>query len=415
MSMSVLVRPTRGARLQLPTAEAHERSVRRRVAAIWGLLVLNVLPYSKGGSVIPLPSVIGKGMTQGSLLLALILALSLNPRLVVRRNVFLCLVSVLTIETIVTAIDAQFLKGTTYRTFRFVEFVAVLWLLTPFWGRRDLMLVRYHLKSMLIVLTTAGLGFFIAHGKAMTGGRLGDVIWPAPPTQVAHYAAVAIGFVLVLWMARMRSGRSALLTFLAALAILLLTHTRTALVALIAGLLIAGLSMIVGQARVRKAFTVAASVATVTILALSRIITTYLARGQDSSQLTTLTGRTKFWGPLLAFPRTKFQEIFGFGLSNASFNGLPIDSNWLASYQEQGLIGVVLCAIILLTLMVTAYFRPPSVQRALALFLVTYCMLASFTEVGFTDASAYLLDLFVAASLLVPSAATDRPVSEPLG
>ena len=38
---------------------------------------------------------------------------------------------------------------------------------------------------------------------------------------------------------------------------------------------------------------------------------------------------------------------------------------------------------------------------ALALFLVTYCTLASFTEVSFTDVSTYLLHLTVAASLLV--------------
>ena len=101
--------------------------------------------------------------------------------------------------------------------------------------------------------------------------------------------------------------------------------------------------------------------------------------------------------------------IFGFGLSNISFNGLPIDSNWLASYQTQGLFGVVVCATMLLFLLVAAYFQPRGVQRALALFLVTYCLVASFTEVGFTDASMYLLDLTLAASLLVPSAAGRRP------
>ena len=65
--------------------------------------------------------------------------------------------------------------------------------------------------------------------------------------------------------------------------------------------------------------------------------------------------------------------------------------------------GVVLCATILLFLLVTAYFQPRGLKRALALFLVAYCLVASFTEVGFTDASPYLLDLTVAASLLVPS------------
>ena len=58
----------------------------------------------------------------------------------------------------------------------------------------------------------------------------------------------------------------------------------------------------------------------------------------------------------------------------------------------------------LIFLFAKAYSRPRSVQRALALFLITYCLVASFTEVGFTDASTYLLELTLAASLLVPSA-----------
>ncbi len=48
---------------------------------------------------------------------------------------------------------------------------------------------------------------------------------------------------------------------------------------------------------------------------------------------------------------------------------------------------MVVCAVILLFLLVTAYFQPRGMRRALALFLVTYCLVASFTEVGFTDVS----------------------------
>jgi hypothetical protein len=51
---------------------------------------------------------------------------------------------------------------------------------------------------------------------------------------------------------------------------------------------------------------------------------------------------------------------------------------------------------------VAAYFQPRGTQRALALFLATYCLVASFTEVGFTDVTPYLLELTLAASLLVP-------------
>ena len=117
--------------------------------------------------------------------------------------------------------------------------------------------------------------------------------------------------------------------------------------------------------------------------------------------MTSLTGRTNFWALVLNMPRNKFQEIFGFGLSNASVNGLPIDSNWLASYMQEGLFGVVVCALILLYLFVAALFQPSGVRRALILFIVTYCMVASFTEDAFTDVSMYLLHLIVAASLLV--------------
>jgi hypothetical protein len=197
--------------------------------------------------------------------------------------------------------------------------------------------------------------------------------------------------------------RTTVLAVIAGIAILLLSHTRTALAALIAGIAVAGLSLISAKPRVRRLFASVGAVAAIGVMTSSAVIATWLARGQSQQGLSNLTGRTEVWGPLLAAPRDKFQEIFGFGLSNASFNGFPIDSNWLASYQEQGLFGVSVCAIILIFLLVMAYFQPRGSRRALALFLVTYALVASFTEVGFTDASPYLLDLAVAASLLMPS------------
>jgi hypothetical protein len=153
---------------------------------------------------------------------------------------------------------------------------------------------------------------------------------------------------------------------------------------------------------------VAIVVVSIGVVTLSSLIISWLARGQSINGIRQLTGRTKVWGPLLAFPRDRFQEIFGFGLSNSSFNGLPIDSNWLSSYQEQGLFGVTVCAAILLFLLVAAFFQPTGARRAIALFLVTYCLVASFTEDGFTDATPYMLDLAVAASVLLPPLVRDR-------
>ncbi len=360
----------------------------------------------------PIPATAGQIITQGALPLAIIVALTLNRRLVVRPNVFLCLVGLLVIEAIMTSLQAQYLRGTWYRTFRLAEFAVALWLLSPFWGRRDLLLVRCHLKAMSVVLGSVILGLLVAPGHAIAAGRLGGALWPIPATQVAHYAAVTLGLVIVMWLCNHQRGPATMLVIAVAGAILLLTHTRTALVAMIAGILIAGLSLVLAKARVRKVFAAAGVVAMGAILGLSGFITTWLARGQGTEQLMSLSGRTRFWAPLLAFPRDRFQEIFGFGLSNDSFNGLPIDSNWIASYQDQGLFGVALCAAMLLFVLVAAFLQPRSMQRALALFLVTYCLVASFTEVGITGASTYLLDLTIAASLLVPSSAGWRPVRE---
>ena len=389
----------------LRPAEARERAVRRRVALVWGLLVLNVLTYA--GSLLPIPSFIGKAITQGALSAALLVALSVNRRVIIRPNVFLCLVTLLVIDAIVTSLQPQYF-GTVYRTFRLAEFVAVLWLLTPWWGRRDLLLVRCHLVSLWVILGTVILGLLVAPGKAMAGGRLYGILWVIPTTQVAHYAAVTLGLMVILWFCGHVRGRPTLLIVAGAVIIMILTHTRTALLGVVAGILVAGLSLIVAKARVRRFFVTAGIVGSIAIITLSGVITTWLSRGQTTHQLTELTGRTDFWRALLAVPRTKFQEIFGFGLSNASFNGLPIDSNWLASYQELGLIGVVICATVLLFLLLAASFAPRGLQRALALFLVTYCLVASFTEVGFTDASMYLLDINLAASLLVSCGAGKR-------
>jgi hypothetical protein len=404
-SPAVATRPPRGAPLLAP-AQQRERTVRRRVGLVWGLLVLNTLTFY--GSLIPIPSTVGKMITQGALQVALFVVLTVNRRLFVRPNVFLCLVSVLVVGAIITSLDPEHL-GTVYRTFRLAEFVVVLWLLTPWWGRRDLLLVRFHIMSMTVVLGTVVLGLLVAPNFALGGGRLSGILWSIPPTQVAHYIAVPLGLVIVLWLCGHVRGRVALLVFVVGGVALVRTHTRTALVGLVAGLLIAGLSLIVSKARARKLLAVAGVGVALAIITLSGFLVTWLARGEGTKELTNLTGRTQVWGPLLAFPRDRFQEIFGFGLSNSSFNGLPIDSNWLSSYQEQGLLGVTVCAVILLFLLVTAYFQPRGVQRALALFLITYCLIASFTEDGFTDATPYLLELALAASLLVPTAGRSPP------
>jgi hypothetical protein len=407
-SLAAALRPRRA----VPWARSAltpERSVRRGVYLAWSLLFINVLtfyPTTWNGLplAVPIPSKVGKVITQGALLAALLVALMVNRRRLIRPNVFLCLVSLLVIDAVLAGLQADHLLGTSYRTFRLAAFVATLWLLSPWWGRRDLLLARCHLGFIAAVLGSVLIGLLVSPSKAMDQGRLAGVLWSIPPTEVAHFAAVAFGFVVVLWLGSRVSGRAALLTAAATGTILLLTHTRTALIALTAGLLVSSLSLFTRKARVRKLLAAAAVVVAIGDMTLSGVVTAWLSRGENTQQLTSFTGRTVVWNAVVSAPRDEFQRIFGFGLSNLSFGGLPIDSNWLGAYLDLGLAGVVICATMLLFPLVAANFQPRGVERALGLFLVTYCLVSSFTETGLSNPSPYFLDLTLAASLLVPPA-----------
>ena len=196
------------------------------------------------------------------------------------------------------------------------------------------------------------LGLFVSPHRARANGRLGRCDLACPPRR--GFSAVGVGLVV---SALGSTATCAADTTLVAVVvgIFICTHTRTALAALITTRWSHRAQPARSKVAVRRLFVTGA--AQQSRSRRSRLpSTTWLARGQSTQGLDNLTGRTEVWGPLLSFHRDKFQEIFGFGLSNASFNGFPIDSNWLSSYEQQGLFGVVICAIILLFLIVTAYF-----------------------------------------------------------
>jgi O-Antigen ligase len=379
---------------------------RRRIGVIWGLLFFNVMSFADQEMLVHLPSALGKLLTQGSLFVALLLAFTVNRKLVIRPNLFLSLVTILAAEGLMMSIrDQVSIFGSDYRAVRLIAFVGVLWLLTPWWGRKDMMLLRCQLRALTFVLAMVLLGLLIAPGKALSfGGRLEGIIWPIPPTQVAHYAAVTAGMAVVLWFAGLLRRNLALVIFLGAVVILVLTHTRTALIASLAGILVAGLSLFTGRKRVRKVFGTVLVVLLLSGVVLLPALTHWFGRGQSSQEFTQLTGRTVVWSELVSAPRAKDNVILGNGLSNNSFDGLSIDDSWLAVYLDQGLVGDVLIGLMLLTLLVMALTRPRGPGRAIALFLIVYCLIASFTETGLGSASTYLLDLTIAASVLMSPA-----------
>jgi len=399
-------------RAQAQIVPVEGRTVRRRIGWIWGLLFLNVMPYSAKSSLIPFPTSLGKVITQGALAVAFLLALSINRKVLIRPNLFLLLMTILCATSAMMTVRGYFsFLGSDFRIVRLITMVAVLWLLTPWWGRRDMLFLQFQRRALFVVLLIVLAGLVVTPGAAFAqagGGRLGGAIWPIPPTQVAHYAAVLAGTTIVLWFADLAKLRTMIAITALSMGVLVLTHTRTALVAFLIATLVAGISLFFSRERVRRAFAITLVVAALVTLSFAPVIGSWLSRGQSGEQITALTGRTQTWSALLAQPRTEVNTLFGYGMSNASFNGLPIDSSWLSTYLEQGLVGDVIEGAVVLTLLLVACFSPRGPRRAVALFLVVYCLIASFTETGLGDASPYLLDLTVAMSVLMTPATSTR-------
>ena len=370
--------------------------------AVWGALFFNVLAFSANPTVVPIPRPVGQLLTQGALVLALALALAVNRRGVMRPNLVLVLLTMLSVVAVMASIHNEFVLGSTFRACRLAGFVLILWLLTPWWGRQDMLLLRCHRRCLWFILGTVIAGAAIAPGMAFAfEGRLSGVLWPIPPTQVAHYAAMLLGTSAVLWMCRVITGRHMIVSLVATVAVLVGTHTRTALLAVVVGLVVAGASLFLGHARVRRTSAGMAVLGVVAATVFASEVTKWALRGQTTQEASQLTGRTKVWSAVFDMPRPKIEELFGSGLSNQSFDGLPIDSNWVASYLDQGWFGIVVQATVILVLLLLAATRERGPQRGVALFIIVYCLVASFTETGLGTASPYLLDLTVAASLLV--------------
>ncbi|MBO4256070.1 O-antigen ligase domain-containing protein [Streptomyces griseorubiginosus] len=391
------------------------------IGTVWGLLILNTLGSAGAKTIVPLPRSLIQMVTMGALVAAFALALLVNPRVRVRPSAYVFVLTLLLATSVISSAHLESGFGALFRCFRLTLFVGTLWLLTRWWDD-GMTFVRHHIRMYFAVLGSVAAGLVVSPGAALPdlyGGRLVGALWPLTPPQIGQYAAVIIGLTVLLLMGGHTDRKSAALVIVPSLVLLGLTHTRTATLGLLVGLALAIGSLLLTSTAARRFFSWAVVIATVAAVGFASLLQTWFLRGQSKENFSSLTGRAKVWDALLAAPRTTGEQLFGVGLGDKSFGGLPIDDSWLAVYNEQGLIGVGLVAVFLVVLGGVALLRPPSLQRACAIFLISYCALASYTEAGLGDASPYLLHLALAASLLMTPAeapslalpeATRRPV-----
>ncbi|WTX68488.1 O-antigen ligase domain-containing protein [Streptomyces sp. NBC_00647] len=395
-----------------PGAEPRPVATPKIVGIVWGLLVLNTLGSAGAKTIIPLPRSLIQMVTMGSLVAAFALALAVNLRLRIRASAFVLLLTLLLVPSLISSVNMGSGFGALFRCGRLALFIGTLWLLSRWWDGSTTF-VRHHIRMYFAVLGSVAVGLVASPGAALPdlyGGRLVGALWPLTPPQIGQYAAVIIGLTVLLVLGRRTDRVSAAVVIVPSLVLLALTHTRTATLGLLIGLALAIGSLILTSAAARRFFSWTVVCATVTVVGFSSALQAWFLRGQSQENFSNLTGRAKVWDALLAAPRTTSEQLFGMGLGDKSFGGLPIDNSWLAVYQEQGLTGVTLVAAIIIVLAGVALLRPPSLQRACAIFLISYCAIASYTEAGLGDASPYLLHLALAASLLAaPGAATPLP------
>ncbi|MGH4030368.1 O-antigen ligase domain-containing protein [Actinomycetota bacterium Odt1-20B] len=385
----------------------------RTVGTVWGLLVLNTLGSAGAKTIVPLPRSLIQMVTMGALVAAFTLALAVNLRLRIRPSAYVLLLTLLLVPSVIASANLESGFGALFRCGRLALFVGTLWLLTRWWDG-GLTFVRHHIRMYFAVLGSVAAGLVISPGAALPdlyGGRLVGALWPLTPPQIGQYAAVIIGLTVLLLLGRRTDRASAAVVIVPSLVLLALSHTRTATLGLLLGLALAIGSLVLTSAAARRFFLWTVLIATVAAVGFASALQKWYLRGQTQEGLSSLTGRAKVWDALLAAPRSTAEQLFGMGLGDKSFGGLPIDNSWLAVYHEQGWTGVTLVAAIIVVLGGVALLRPPSLQRACAIFLISYCAIASYTEAGLGDASPYLLHLALAAALLAAPAAAAPPAT----
>ena len=196
------------------------------------------------------------------------------------------------------------------------------------------MILRCQMRFLVVILASVVLGLLISPGKALPGGRLNGVIWPIWSTQVAHFAAEVVGLTVLLWLSRLMTGRRALMLAVPAFVLLLLTHTRTALLAMFIALLVAGFSLFPVRRHVRRAFAAVLIVVVAVGVPAAPYVSHYLARGRTASKFGPHRSYQGLVGGALdSRPTTNL--IFGSGLSNDAVNGSPnAAENGLAHRQQ---------------------------------------------------------------------------------
>jgi len=260
----------------------------------------------------------------------------------------------------------------------------------------------YPRHQVLSALTTAmlllaGVGTATGLGSIAAEGRLYGGIPPLNANEIA--LLVSVPLVVLAWRAVHRVALTReVLVVPVLLGVLLLTGTRTGLVAV---LLAITLVVVMAPRIPLPAFClgVVAVPALLYLVLFSPYFDSYATRG-DSASLLTLNSRTVAWTAALDYPDTLTERLFGVGLSvkqipvSAQYRTEQIlDSTWMSAIVQTGVLGVVtLALLVVVTLLRALALAPP--YRSLTVAVLLMILIISFLESGLFDSSVAFIAFF---------------------
>jgi hypothetical protein len=240
-------------------------------------------------------------------------------------------------------------------------------------------------------------------------GRLGGGIPQLAPNELATLvlpAAIGLAYLLA---RRLRPLPAVALVALTG--IIVWTGSRTALVMLVLGAVIAVLA--VRRPRPRVLLIGGGVIAALLVVAtVTGLLGRLLLRGEGIDRLLTLNSRLIAWQAVLATPKNSWAWWLGRGLTTKTtpvvgqyWKSQVFDSSWISSLAEDGVVGTVLLAVLVLGMLVAV--AADRRLRPWALPLVVPLVVRSFVENGLIESSVSFVLLLVLATAAWAGTARD--------
>ena len=267
------------------------------------------------------------------------------------------------------------------------------------------------LDSFVFAMGAIGVVCAVSGASSLSGGgRLSGGIPPIEPNQIGLLVGVPI--IWAVWRMTQTGGRAIhLLVVLVGFGITWLTGSRGGLAAVLVACLL--VVLLAPRLRLGGFLTMVASIPIIFyVVAFTGLFLAYFNRG-GTENITTLNSRTIAWRAAFAADADFWQRWFGGGLSvklvpvSESWDAQVLDSTWVSTFVQAGVIGLVILSLWVLTTMWRTLAAPVP-YKGLWVALVVYALLRSVIETGLLD--SYVLFLVI----LVPSLVCDLRNSSPL-